>query len=64
MNESAKRQISEMDDSIALPMKNGVLVFETPWEARAFGIATALNQGGAYEWRDFGAELAKEIAGA
>ena len=64
MDASAKHQISEMDDSIALPRKNGELVFEAPWEARAFGIAVALNESGAYAWRDFSAELAKEIAEA
>ena len=53
-----------MDESAALPRKNGELVFAAPWETRAFGLAVALNESGAYPWRDFSAKLAKEIAQA
>ena len=35
-------RISTMDEQVALPRKNGELVFEAPWEARAFGLAVAL----------------------
>ena len=35
-----------------------------PWEARAFGIAVALNESGVYPWRDFSHALAMEIAAA
>jgi nitrile hydratase accessory protein len=40
------------------------LVFVAPWEARAFGLAVALNDGGRYAWRDFSQGLAAEIAAA
>ena len=50
-----------MEDSIQLPRKNGELVFESPWEARAFGIAVALSEAGQYPWRDFGEALASEV---
>lgn len=53
-----------MAGAIELPRKNGELVFETPWEARVFGIAVALNESGAYAWQDFSAGLAAEIARA
>jgi nitrile hydratase accessory protein len=56
--------ISEMRGGTALPRKNGELVFENPWEARAFGIAVALNEQGTYPWRDFSAGLANEIGSA
>ncbi|MEK7214665.1 MAG: nitrile hydratase accessory protein, partial [Chloroflexota bacterium] len=46
-------EISEMDGTAALPRKNGELVFEAPWEGRAFGIAVALNERGLYPWRAF-----------
>ena len=47
---------------LALPRSNGELIFAEPWQARAFGIAVALNENGAYPWRDFHAGLAREIA--
>ena len=57
-----KEQISNMPAETALPRSNGELVFEAPWEGRAFGIAVAMNNDGKYEWREFGEELAGEIA--
>ena len=58
------RQISAMEAQIALPRENGELIFQAPWEARAFGLAVALNQQDLYEWREFSAELAATIAAA
>ena len=46
-------QITEMQGELALPRSNGELVFDAPWEGRAFGIAVALNESGAYEWGEF-----------
>lgn len=57
-------RIARMDEPVALPRKNGELVFEAPWEARAFGLAVALNESGLYPWRDFSQGLATEIATA
>ena len=53
-----------MGGDAALPRKNGALVFEAPWEGRAFGLAVAMNEDGVYEWRDFRDHLATEIADA
>ena len=53
-----------MEGELALPRRNGELVFAAPWEGRAFGIAVALNEGGVYQWRDFQRRLAEEIAAA
>ena len=58
------RQISTMETQIALPRENGELIFQAPWEARAFGLAVALNAKELYEWREFSAELAATIAAA
>jgi len=58
------QHITDMDERIALPRKNGELVFEAPWEALAFGLAVALSEGGLYSWRDFSQGLATEIATA
>ena len=57
-------RIASMDEQIALPRKNGELVFAAPWEARAFGIAVVLNEAGVYPWRDFSQGLAVETAAA
>ena len=62
--QQADRQISAMEAQIALPRENGELVFQAPWEARAFGLAVALNQQDLYKWREFSAELAATIAEA
>ena len=62
--QQADRQISTMEAQIALPRENGELVFQAPWEARAFGLAVALNQQDLYEWREFSEELAATIAAA
>lgn len=56
------KRIALMDESIALPRSNGELVFESPWEARAFGLAVALNEAGVYAWSDFSQGLARQIA--
>jgi len=58
------QRIADMDEQIALPRKNGELVFEAPWEARAFGLAVALNENGLFPWPDFSQGLATEIATA
>ena len=37
------RRIEDLGDSLAVPRKNGELVFEAPWEGRVFGMAVALS---------------------
>jgi nitrile hydratase accessory protein len=56
--------IAEMEGAAALPRKNGELVFEAPWEGRAFGLAVVLNESGRYPWRSFRDELVAQIADA
>ena len=53
-----------MEGIEALPRKNGELVFDTLWEGRVFGMAVALNDLGAYAWREFRDELVARIASA
>src|SRR4029453_5928679 len=59
---AADPHIAAIDEEVALPRKNGELVFEAPWEARAFGLAVALSEAGMYPWRDFSQGLAAETA--
>jgi nitrile hydratase accessory protein len=62
MSETPDSRIANMDEHIALPRQNGALVFAVPWEARAFGMAVALNEAGMYPWGDFSQGLAAETA--
>ena len=62
MATGADREISNMEGAAALPRDNGELIFEAPWEGRAFGIAVALNDQRVYEWREFRDELVEKIA--
>ena len=41
----------------APPRVNGELVFDAPWQSRAFGIAAALADAGRIAWPDFQAAL-------
>ena len=45
----------------AVPRKNGELVFQAPWESRAFAMAVALCEQGLFSWDDFRAHLIAEI---
>ncbi len=51
-----------MEGDVALPRSNGELVFNAPWEGRAFGFAFALKDGGLYQWEGFRDRLITEIA--
>jgi hypothetical protein len=46
----------------APPRSNGELLFQRPWEGRAFGMAIALSKKGHYEWEDFRQGLIASIA--
>lgn len=64
MTQKTDKKIATMEAKVALPRENGELVFQAPWEARAFGLAVALNEKDLYEWREFSSQLASEIATA
>ena len=46
------------------PRKNGELVFDEPWQSRAFGMAVALSEDQCYAWDDFRSHLIARIAEA
>jgi nitrile hydratase accessory protein len=50
---SVDRRIANMDGDVAMPRKNGELVFQAPWEGHAFGLAVVLSDNGTYAWGDF-----------
>ena len=54
--------VLDVDGPAAPPRSNGELVFAEPWESRAFGLALALHDGGAFEWEDFRRRLIAAVA--
>ncbi len=52
----------DVDGPAAPPRSNGELVFEEPWQSRAFGLAMSLHESGAFTWDEFRAELISAIA--
>jgi nitrile hydratase accessory protein len=64
MTNEPSQEVTGMEGTEALPRSNGELVFEAPWEGRAFGIAVNLNQQGLYPWRTFRDGLVQEIGSA
>ena len=55
------QRIASMQGPVALPRRNGELVFEAPWQGRAFGIALGLHEAGAYDWEEFRQRLIREV---
>jgi nitrile hydratase accessory protein len=58
------QRVEDLGDDLAVPRKNGELVFEAPWEGRVFGLAVALSDNQCYAWDAFRDRLAAEIAAA
>lgn len=52
------------DAGIAPPMRNGEVVFEAPWQGRAFGMARAMSDAGVFAWDEFRAQLIEELSKA
>ena len=52
----------DSDAAEAPPSANGELLFEAPWEARAFGMAVSLAEAGCFSWDEFRAHLIEAIA--
>ena len=61
MADLTDNQISSMQGPEALPRRNGELVFEQPWESRAFGLAVSLSEAGVLPWPDFREALVSTI---
>ena len=45
-----------------VPRRNGELVFDAPWESRAFGLAAAYLEASGQDWATFRAHLMAAIA--
>ncbi len=58
MSASVDAAIAETE---GLPRRNGELVFEEPWEARAFGLAVVVCRERDLDWEQFRSRLVDEI---
>jgi nitrile hydratase accessory protein len=64
MDAVPSREIADMTGAVALPRKNGELVFDEAWQGRIFGLTVAMSHDARFEWREFQAQLIAEIAHA
>jgi nitrile hydratase accessory protein len=62
MSSAGLHGITDDTGPAALPRRNGELVFQAPWESRAFGVAIALHDAGAIDYEAFRSRLIAEIA--
>lgn len=62
MTSGTLHAVTAADGPAALPRRNGELVFQAPWESRAFGVAIALHDAGAIDYEVFRSRLIAEIA--
>ncbi|MCR9277137.1 MAG: nitrile hydratase accessory protein [Pseudomonadaceae bacterium] len=51
-----------LDEAYRPPMANGEVIFEEPWQARAFAMAVALFERGVFTWPQFQHALIERIA--
>jgi nitrile hydratase accessory protein len=58
------REVADLKGPAAMPRRNGELVFNQPWEGRAFGMAVALRDSHPFGWEAFRDRLEREIAAA
>jgi len=63
MTEASKPHL-DVDGAAAPPRRNGELVFQEPWEGRAFGLAVTLGDGSLFPWEVFRRHLIAAIAEA
>jgi cobaltochelatase CobN len=58
------RKLGALGGPVAVPRQNGELVFDAPWQGRAFGLAVALSEQGLFPWEEFRQALIGEVAAA
>ena len=62
MSVQVDRRLTAMTGAAAPPRKNGELVFEAPWQGRAFGMALGVVERLGLEWEVFQQRLISAIA--
>jgi len=58
----AASEVRDMAGPAALPRVNGELIYESPWQRRAFGTAVATTQHLGLDWDQFRVRLMAAIA--
>jgi nitrile hydratase accessory protein len=58
------RLLADLGGSVAVPRRNGELVFDAPWQGRVLGMAVALSERGLFPWEEFRQALIAEVAAA
>lgn len=61
MSEATRPSI-DVEGAAAPPRRNGELVFQEPWEGRAFGMAVTLGDARLFPWEAFRRRLIAAIA--
>lgn len=61
MTNEANQTIDEIKDSVDLPQEGNELVFEAPWQARAFSLVVTLHRQGLFEWNEFQNRLIEQV---
>ena len=61
MNTRVGAAVSDMTGVAGLPRRNGELVFEAPWQGRAFGMALAVVEHLGVDWTEFQRRLIDAI---
>ena len=59
---SAREDLGVLDGAATVPRQNGELVFDAPWQSRAFGIVVGLHEKGLFHWDEFKDRLIAAIA--
>lgn len=55
------RLVAELPFNEKVPRRSGDVSFDHAWEIRAFAIATAMHNEGAFDWTEFQRELIRSI---
>jgi len=62
MSSGVDRAVTQMSGAAAPPRRNGELVFDAPWQGRAFGLALAVTERLGLPWSQFQERLIAAIA--
>ena len=61
VRERLERLVDELPYNEEIPRRSGDVAFNHAWEIRAFAIATAMADDGAFDWREFQRELIRSV---
>ena len=61
VRERLERLVDELPYNEEIPRRSGDVAFNHAWEIRAFAIATAMADDGAFDWPEFQGELIRSV---